>query len=85
MKLGTYKEDDWNVTYYENGEVWSVMPNSFMTEEQFQEWDKLPNGHKFPEPTWEGVLEHVSFEILDFGQSPPRILTQQEIKELYNE
>lgn len=84
-KLGTYKEDGMNVTYFSNGEVWSVMPNPLMTEEQFKEWNSLPNGYKFPEPDYSKMFRESKLEFIDFGQIPPKVLTVEEMKELYNE
>jgi len=85
MKLGTYKEDDWNVTYYENGEVWSTLPHPFMTEKQYAKWKALPDGYRFPDPEYQDPLSNHRIEIIDFGSTPPRVLTTEEIKELYNE
>lgn len=82
MKLGTYKENGMNVTYFEDGSIWSVMPSSLMTEEQGKQWDSLPDGYKFPEPDYTKAFGEATLEIVDFGSSPPRVLTAEEITEL---
>lgn len=84
-KLGTYKENGMNVTYYEDGSVWSLMPSPIMTEEQSKQWDNLPDGYKFPEPDYSRVITDSRLEFIDFGTTPPRVLTAEEVKELYNE
>lgn len=50
-KLGTYKENGVVVTYLKNGLQISVVPNPMDT--NIDEFDKLPEGHKFPESKWE--------------------------------
>jgi hypothetical protein len=73
-KLGTYKEGRFNVTYDSDGTIWSVMPNPFQTEEQRKRWEELPDGYKFPEPDYTGVVRDTKLVIMDFGTTPPTIL-----------
>lgn len=82
MKIGTYKEGDYITTYYGDGTVWQCMQNPLCP---IKNWDDLPEGYKFPEPDYSSVFGESKLEFLDFGSTPPRVLTAEEVKELYNE
>jgi len=79
MKLGTYKEDGFITTYYEDGTIWSCVQNPF---NPVDNWDELHEGYKFPEPDYKDVFSHCRIEIMDFGTSPPTILTIDEYNKL---
>lgn len=63
-KLGTYKEGGFITTYCEDGLIISAMPSPFLDIEKFK---SLPEGYKYPEPTWEDdPLVTRTWIIMDF-------------------
>jgi hypothetical protein len=62
-KLGTYKENGMNTTYFQDGLVVSVVPSPF--DINMEEFDKLPEGYKYPEAKWENdpYVSHKLVEI----------------------